>query len=112
TLNHIKLHVNNIQESPFYHLNNLTKIELHHGGLRTIPASAFNLSGRNAVNELVIDLSFNQLDGSSFDSTTFTTPMAGSIRPINIDLSRNNIEFISKSVFSPFLTQNSGNSID
>jgi hypothetical protein len=98
------LSVDSIKGSPFSNMSSITLIDLSKGGLNYISNNAFKLGHArdNVLYFLPIDLSFNNLNGSSFEKGVFTHQTLKN-RSIQLYLNDNNINYLDKQVFFPFL---------
>ena len=70
-LSKLHLRVHRIDGSPFYHLANLTNLELTEGTLNWIPSNTFKFNKRNNETTLAISLRSNELNSSSFEVGVF-----------------------------------------
>lgn len=106
----IQLRVNSIKGSPFSNMVNLEEIWLF-GNLSQISSNTLKIGRNDAIKEvLYIRMWQNQLNGSTFEAGSFTSPEL-SKRNVVLDFSSNPIKYLNETVFLPFLKSNRENQV-
>lgn len=98
---------NTIGVNAFYDVPNLEIIRLSGNQINYIPSGAFDFR-QSSNSRLNVDLSYNQLNQTSFQVGLFLNPK----RPLYIDLSGNQLKHLDMNVFCPFFQSNGQNIIN